>query len=129
MIRYVNPATMKPPLSQYSHGVEVGAPARWLHISGQTASAPNGQLPTDFGEQVDLAFASVAAVLEGAGMTKRDLVKITVYVTQASSDALSAYRSRRDAWLEGSAPASTYLVVAGLASPKLFIEIEAIAAA
>jgi enamine deaminase RidA (YjgF/YER057c/UK114 family) len=128
MVTCVNPAAMKPPLSKYSHGTEVGPGARWLYVSGQTASAANGAIPTEFGEQVEQALASVAAVLQAAGMSKSDIVKLTVYVTLSGSEALSTYRALRDTWLEGHAPASTYLVVAALASPKLLVEIEAVAA-
>jgi hypothetical protein len=45
------------------------------------------------GEEVCLASVSIAAVLEGASMTKGGLAKITAYVTQAGSEALSAYLS------------------------------------
>jgi 2-iminobutanoate/2-iminopropanoate deaminase len=129
MLKMINPSDMKPPVSQYSNGVEVAAGARWLHMSGQTASAADGTIPEDFGEQVKEALESVAAILRGAGMTKKDLVKLTVYATLDTRESLIAYRDLRDEWLEGNRPASTYVVVKALASPKLFVEIEGIAAA
>jgi enamine deaminase RidA (YjgF/YER057c/UK114 family) len=128
VIKPINPDTMKPPVSRYSHGIEVGSGARWLHVSGQTASATSGEVPADFGEQADQALARVGAVLSGAGMAKKDLVKLTVFSTIPGLEALKAYRDRRDEWLEGNAPASTYVVVTALALPELHIEIEAIAA-
>jgi enamine deaminase RidA (YjgF/YER057c/UK114 family) len=60
-------------------------------------------------------------------MTKRDLVKITAFVTR--DGATARYREIRDRMLEGHAPAATYLVVAGLASPEMLVEIEAEAVA
>ena len=56
-----------------------------------------------------------------------DLVKVTVFLTRAEDTPL--YRQVRDRMLEGAEPASTLLIVKGLASPDFLVEIEAIAAA
>jgi len=53
---------------------------------------------------------------------QRDLVKYTVFVTRP--DVTAIYREMRDRMLEGHAPPATYVVVAGLASPELLVEIE-----
>jgi len=60
-------------------------------------------------------------------MRKQDLVKITVFLTDARH--IADYRAAR-ARLLGDAvrPASTLLIVAGLASPDMLIEVEAWAA-
>jgi len=59
-------------------------------------------------------------------MELADLVKVNVFLTRAGD--IPASRSIRDEALQGAAPASTLLVVAGLAHPDLLIEIEAVAA-
>jgi enamine deaminase RidA (YjgF/YER057c/UK114 family) len=41
---------------------------------------------------------------------------------------VALYRTLRDQWCGGHAPAATYLVVAGLAHPDFLVEIEAVAA-
>ena len=51
-----------------------------------------------------------------------DLVKMTTYVTVPGS--VATFRRVRDRRFAGHAPASTYLEVAGLASPRFLVEIE-----
>ncbi|MDH3772222.1 MAG: RidA family protein, partial [Nitrospirota bacterium] len=67
------------------------------------------------------------AILDSAGMTRQDLVKVTVYLTR--TEDIGRYRDVRDRMLQGAEPASTLLIVAGLASPDWLVEIEAVAAA
>jgi enamine deaminase RidA (YjgF/YER057c/UK114 family) len=123
-----NPPGMAPPASRYSHGAEVGAGARWLYISGQVGTAPDGSIRQGFKAQMEQVLANIATVLQTAGMNKNHLVKLTVFVTQAGPETVALYRTLRDEWLEGHAPTATYLVVAGLAHPDFLVEIEAIAA-
>ena len=128
MPKTFNPPGVAPPASRYSHGAEVGSGARWLYISGQVGTAPDGSIRQGFKAQMEQVYANIGIVLESAGMTKANLVKMTVFVTQPGPEALSVYRTMRDEWCEGYAPAATYLVVAGLAHPDFLVEIEAIAA-
>jgi enamine deaminase RidA (YjgF/YER057c/UK114 family) len=128
-IRRWNPEGIAAPASRYSHAALVEGAARWLHLSGQVGVAPDGTVPSDLAGQLDQCFANVAAGLDGAGMTRADLVKLTVYVTDPSPEAVATYRARRDAFVgDGPAPAATYLVVRGLASPALLAEVDAVAA-
>ncbi len=129
MPKTFNPPGVAPPASRYSHGVEVGSGARWLYVSGQVGTAPDGSIRQGLKAQMEQVFANIGKVLETAGMTKRDVVKLTVFVTQPGREALAVYRTLRDQWLEGHAAAATYLVVAGLAHPDFLVEIEAVAAA
>ena len=129
MPKTFNPPGVAPPASRYSHGAEVGPGARWLYISGQVGTAPDGTIRQGLKAQMEQVFANIGKVLETAGMTKRDVVKLTVFVTKPGPEALAVYRTLRDQWLEGHAAAATYLVVAGLAHPDFLVEIEAIAAA
>jgi len=69
----------------------------------------------------------IFAVLEDAGMTKKNIVKVTVYLTRPEDVTL--YREIRDTNLEGHIAASTLLLISGLADPDWLVEIEAIAAA
>jgi 2-iminobutanoate/2-iminopropanoate deaminase len=77
--------------------------------------------------QLEQAFSNVLAVLREAGMHKRHLVKLTVFLT--CRDEIGTYRTVRDRMLGEVAVASTVLVVAGLASPDFLVELEAVAAA
>jgi 2-iminobutanoate/2-iminopropanoate deaminase len=55
-------------------------------------------------------------------MKLSDITAIRVY--DVAPGNVSAYRQIRDRMLQGHAPASTYVIVAGLASPDFLTEIE-----
>jgi enamine deaminase RidA (YjgF/YER057c/UK114 family) len=76
-------------------------------------------------EQVMMAFENLRTVLEAAGMTIADIVRLTVYTTDV--DALLAdYGSAAEA-LAPNLPAMTLIGVSRLAFPELKVEIEATA--
>jgi enamine deaminase RidA (YjgF/YER057c/UK114 family) len=127
MLQRHNPGSVAPPFSRYSHAVETPAGARWLHVSGQVGVKPDGSLAEGVEAQIEQAFLNIFAALQSAGMSKHDLVKLTVFLTDQSN--LPAFRSVRDKLVLPAEPASTLLIVAGLARPEWLVEIEAIAAA
>ena len=116
-----------PPFSNYSHAAEAGGDQRWLHISGQVGVTSYGELLEGFKAQAAQAWLNIEAVLDSAGMSVEDIVKVTMLLTRRSD--LAASRTIRDAALRGGRPASTLFVVAGLADERWLIEIEAVAAA
>ena len=122
----INPPTVPASFSRYSQGVVAPGAARWLHVSGQVGIPVGGTLPDIFEEQARNAWRNVLGVLEGAGMTAADLVKVTAFVTRQSD--VGQYRTVRDSMLGEAKPASTLVVVAGLADPRWLVEIEAVAA-
>jgi 2-iminobutanoate/2-iminopropanoate deaminase len=126
MLRRISPPTVVRPLSRYAQAVAVPAAFRWLYISGQIGMTPDGTLVAGFEAQARQAWAGVVALLEADGMTIDDLVKVTIYLANAGD--LAASRAARDAALGDAEPASTLVIVAGLARPELLIEIEAVAA-
>ena len=126
MLKPINPPTIAPPFSRYSHAIEVPAGARWLHISGQVGVWPDGTLEQGFTAQAERAWDNLLAILAAAGMGPADVVKANVYLTRGT-DLLEARRIR-DAKLAGAAPASTLAVVAALANPAWLFEVEAVAA-
>jgi enamine deaminase RidA (YjgF/YER057c/UK114 family) len=128
MAKRYNPDTIAPPLSRYSHAVEAPASARWLHISGQVGIKPDGELAEGLEAQMAQAWQNVLALLKAADMDRSDLVKVTAFLTPAGAD-LALYRDVRDRSLGPAKPASTVVIVAGLAKPEYLVEIEAIAAA
>jgi enamine deaminase RidA (YjgF/YER057c/UK114 family) len=128
MLKHHNPDTVAPPFSRYSHAVEIPAGARWLHISGQIGVKPDGTVASGAEAQLEQAWRNIFAILEAAGMTKRDLVKTTTFLTAHAAD-VGLSRRVRERMLEGAEPASTLIFVPGLARPDFLIEIEAIAAA
>ncbi|HKH32773.1 MAG TPA: Rid family hydrolase [Beijerinckiaceae bacterium] len=79
----------------------------------------------DAAAQAEQAMDNVAALLADAGAAMRDVVKATVYVTdRAFLDPVSAVVLRR---LAGVGPAFTAVIVKGLASPELLMEVDIIA--
>lgn len=130
MHRKWNPAGIAPPASRYSHAVLTTGANRWLTLSGQLGVLPDGTGAQGLAGQMDAALANIDAALRETGMTRADLVKITVYLTDNTPESVATYRARRDAWVgDAPAPAATLLIVAGLASPAFLCEIDAVAAA
>ncbi len=110
----------------YAHGVEVSPESTTLHVSGQVGVASDGSLDASFGGQCRQAFRNLFAVLESAGMTKDDIVKLTFYLTRPS-DMDELVDVRREL-IDGVRPAVTTLFIGGLVSKDWLIEIDAFAA-
>ena len=121
-----NPSVIAPPLGKYSHAIEVSPNARWLHISGQVGVRPDGTIAETFEEQADCAWRNLLAILAEAGMGPEHIVKYSTFITNA--EHIGVFRTVRDRHIGDRRPASTLLVIAGLAAPELMIEIELIAA-
>jgi enamine deaminase RidA (YjgF/YER057c/UK114 family) len=120
------PPQIHPPLANYCHAVQVRGPATLLFCSGQLALAPDGSIPEDAGDQADLIFANIEAILADAGYAKDDVVRINAFVS--APDYLKPYMAARDRFLTGEPPASTLMVVAGFSRPEFKVEIEIVAA-
>ncbi|MCC6386269.1 MAG: RidA family protein [Dehalococcoidia bacterium] len=110
----------------YSHAIRKGGTP--LFISGQVAMDAEGN-PTGAGDaaaQAQAAFDGIRHVVEAAGGTMADIVKLTIFTTDlAHRSAIGAARAH--AFPPGQMPASTFLVVSGLADPRWVVEIEAVA--
>ena len=126
MHRIYNPDTVAKPAGSYSHGIEVAPNARWLHLAGQVGVAADGTTCKGIEAQAEQVWTNIRNILSAAGMGMEDLVKITVLLTSAAN--IAPMRVARDKALGAVRPASTLVIVAGLASPDYLIEIEAIAA-
>ncbi len=122
-----NPPSLHPPFSAYSLGLEVSGAERWLLISGQVGVKKDGSVPPGAEDQIEECLAKIFAILDSAGMEKGNLIKVTGFLTRPEDIGL--FREVRDRLMEGSEPASTLVVVAGLANPDWLVEIEAVAAA
>jgi enamine deaminase RidA (YjgF/YER057c/UK114 family) len=121
-----NPTTVRQPTG-YTHAIEIQYPERRLVISGQVGMTLDGTVPDTGGGQIDQALANLRAVLDANDMAVSNIVKLTVFLTDRS--LIGAYRAARTALLGEHAPASTLLLVAGLADPRFVVEIEAEAVA
>lgn len=96
-------------------------------VSGQAAIDDAGEIvgPDDFDAQAEQVFANLKRVLEAAGSSLDQVVKVTIYLTDMSNfpkivDLRARHFTRP--W-----PADTIVGVTALALPELQIEIEATA--
>jgi len=122
MPRFFNPATVPAPASHYSQGIAHGAAFKRLVISGQIGVGVDGTVAAGLEAQMEQAWDNLLHVLEAAQLDRSDLIKVTVYVTVPG--AVGLHRKVRDKKLGPHAPCTTYLEIAGLASPEFFVEIE-----
>ena len=97
-----------------------GGKTIWL--GGQTASLPP---VADFDAQVRDVFASIERTLKAQGAGLKDMVTMTVFITDArNGDRFVAIR--KDIFKE-CFPASALISVTGLAVPGLLVEVQGIA--
>lgn len=122
MTKFSNPATMPTPASNYVQTVEMTGPGRRLVISGQIGVTPEGKMLDGYQAQAEQAWRNGLAGLAAHGMKITDIIAIRVY--DVAPGNVGGYREIRDRFLDGHAPASTYVIVAGLAHPDLVTEIE-----
>jgi 2-iminobutanoate/2-iminopropanoate deaminase len=122
-----NPNTVHKPLGKYHHTVLVPDNSEWLAIAGQVGMDSDGKTASSVREQSEQAFRNIVACLEANGMGKEDLVKLTVYLTDARF--VADYRTARSAVIgDEIQPTSTLVIVSGLATPDFLVEVEAWAA-
>ncbi|MGF6306952.1 2-iminobutanoate/2-iminopropanoate deaminase [Bradyrhizobium sp. i1.8.4] len=114
------PGVKAPPLS---FGARVGD---LLFISGIPGFDANRQLPDSFEAQFANVVTNFRAVLDEAGSTMRDLVKVNVLLTRAG-DVATMNVLYAGAFGPAPYPARTTCVVVALPDPKMLIEIEGVA--
>ena len=113
-------------IGAYSDAIEAGPNLRWLMTSGTPGLSTIGELPKDIAGQADLAWKHIARMLDRAGMTVADIVKVTQYLIRAED--IPAYAKVRSTFLRDARPASMLLVVPQLVRPEFLLEVEVIAA-
>jgi len=98
-----------------------------LFISGQLAANKDGKfVGGSFEEQCKMALDGLGAVLAEAGATKKNVVKVTGYVTDMKGN-IEEFIAQTKKYFKGGYPASTLVEVKALAFPGQVVEIEAIA--
>ena len=110
----------------YSSGVEAPA-GRTVYVSGQVAFDAEGNVvgEGDIKLQTETVLEHVKTVVEEAGGSMEDIVKVTVFITDMGLyDDIHEVRRR---YFEEPFPASSMVEVSALIDPRLLIEIEAIA--
>jgi 2-iminobutanoate/2-iminopropanoate deaminase len=118
--------SLDPQPRSYAQGALVTRADRTLFISGQVPEAPDGTVPEDFDAQCRQAWRNVLAVLKDAGMTERNLVKVTIFLSDRRYREANA--QIRHEILGNHNPALT-IIITGIYDEAWLLEIEAIAAA
>ena len=118
------PEQLPTPISHYTDGVRAGDT---LWVSGMLATDAAGNLvgEGDVVAQAEQVFKNIEAVLDAAGATFADVVKVVVYVR--NMDDRPAINPIRQKYFGESRPASTLVEVSRLALPGALVEIDAVA--
>ena len=127
MNEFVNPKNSHNPVGAYSHSVRIPRDSDILMIAGQVGVDAKGKLQDGIRRQSEQAFRNVIAALRANKMAKGALVKLTIFLTDPRH--IDAYRTARKKVIgDDTLPASTLVIVDGLASPDMLIEVEGMAA-
>lgn len=113
-------------IGTYSDAVEVPHGAKWLITAGTPGLATDGRLPEGIAAQAELAWEHIVTLLDRAGMSMIDVVKVTQYLTRESD--IAEYARVRSRYLKEARPASMLLIIPALVRPGFLVEIEVIAA-
>ena len=117
-----NPAGLKQQ-SYYNHGVlRTGQP---VFLTGQVAWDAEGNVvgAGDIDTQARKIWENIGLALAGLGVGPEAVVKLNTYAL--SRETIPALHRAREAFFAGhDLPASTFVVVAGLADPDLLAEID-----
>ena len=98
-----------------------------LFISGQAGAGDDGRIVDGgFIAQGEQAFANLQRALEAGGSSLRDVIKVTIFVTDMGhfQDVVALRRK----FFSAPYPADTIAEIRALYDPRAMIEIEAIAA-
>ena len=122
---------MRPLIEPYGLAEAVRA-GGLLFIAGQTGMDASQQIVAGgLGAQAAQAFRNVAAVLEAAGGRPENLVSMTWFMVEGPrsfmEDALEITAARNEVF-PGMVTGQTAVRVAGLLTPEMLIEIQAVAA-
>ncbi|MBM3943107.1 MAG: RidA family protein [SAR202 cluster bacterium] len=107
----------------FSPAVQVG---ELLFVSGQVSQDNRGNVVGvgDAEAQTRQVMARLKTIVEAAGATMQDVVKITTFLTDAAS--YPAFNKVRGDTFPHNPPASSTVIVAALVRPEYLVEVEAV---
>lgn len=99
---------------------------RMVWLAGQVGIVDdNGKPIADFDAQVRQAFRNVGKVVARAGGELKDIVTMTVFISDARNS--QRFTTIRGEFFPNDFPASALLTVAGFAVPEIMVEIQSVA--
>lgn len=126
--KVVQPDNVAKPAGIWSPAVVVTQPGKLVFLSGFTARDKTGAVAHvgDIKGQTRLVCENLKATVEASGGTMKDLVSVTVFVTDI--DQFDAIHEVRRQYFPSEPPASTMVEVTRLVHKDMLIEINAVAA-
>jgi len=118
VVRVTSPQVPEPAPGTWSNCLVVNGVA---YLAGMTAGGTEG----DEYAQAKAIFTKIRHLVEAAGGSMADILKVTIFVTDITQRE-KVWQARRE-FFTGNFPASTLVEVAALANPSLKVEIEAVA--
>jgi 2-iminobutanoate/2-iminopropanoate deaminase len=118
IVRVTSPEVPEPAPGTWSNCLVVNGV---VYLAGMTAGGMEG----DEYAQAEAIFAKIRHLVEAAGGSMADILKVTIFVTDITQRE-KVWQARRE-FFTGNFPASTLVQVAALANPSLKVEIEAVA--
>ena len=121
--RVISPRVKEPSPGTWSNCLVVDGIA---YVAGMTArgSGQSGGMGDEYAQAKEI-FGKIRRLLEAAGGSMADVVKVTIFVTDISQRE-KVWQARRE-FFSGNFPTSTLVQVAALADPSLKVEINAVA--
>jgi enamine deaminase RidA (YjgF/YER057c/UK114 family) len=111
-----------------SHSADAVGAGDLLFVAGILPVDQAGDLVggADVAAQAEFVLGELGRILDAAGCTPADVVKVTVFLTEIADRPL--VNPARQRFFGDARPASTLVEVSGLAVPGALIEIDAVAA-
>lgn len=128
VLQRLNPASAPAPSGKYSQLTITAANTRIATFAGQIATTKStAAVPVNAADQARLVFAAIESLLASQDAKPSDLIKLTTFIV--GRDALADFNTARneiyaDWFPEGDFPGNTLILVAGLATESLLVEIE-----
>ena len=122
--RIVSDQVGEPPAGTWSNCLRIG---NQVFIAGMTARGAEFDSIDGAGAyaQARIIFAKIKHLIEAAGGTMADIVKVNIFVTDIDR-RFEVWRARRE-FFTGDFPVSTLVEVSALALPDMEVEVEAVA--
>lgn len=126
MKEFRNPSDVHPPVGGYTHQIEVTGAERLLILSGQVGMRPDGSVPQDAIEQLEVACENLIRNLHAAQMNVEDIVKLTFYLVHEPGAVERAAERRQvlAAKFGEHRPCATLVFVPALAAPMYKVELD-----
>lgn len=117
------------PVSIFSQALEITNPNKMIYLAGMTSRDINGKVfgAGDITLQTETIFKNMEHVLAESGATLKDVIRLTIYVTDIKLWA-EVHAVRAKYFSNEPCPVSSFIEISNLFEPEHLIEIEGIAA-